>query len=117
MLPLGRWKYEPLVGKNARSGCLAVMNAAPADIEKLNTAIQNCDGTALGMAETMQDNLAGQLTILMSQLQELAISFGEILMPVIRDIVTWLQGFIDKLNGMDEGTKEMIVKIGLFRCG
>lgn len=105
---------EALVGKNAMSGFLAVMNAAPADIEKLNTAIQNCDGTALGMAETMQDNLAGQLTILMSQLQELAISFGEILMPVIRDIVTWLQGFIDKLNGMDEGTKEMIVKIGLF---
>jgi len=105
---------EALVGKNAMSGFLAVMNAAPADIEKLNSAIQNCDGTALGMAETMQDNLAGQLTILKSQLEELAISFGEILMPVIREIVTWLQGFIDKLNSMDEGTKEMIVKIGLF---
>lgn len=105
---------EALVGKNAMSGFLAVMNAAPADIEKLNNAIQNCDGTALGMAETMQDNLAGQLTILKSQLEELAISFGELLMPVIREIVTWLQGFIDKLNSMDEGTKEMILKIGLF---
>jgi len=105
---------EALVGKNAMSGFLAVMNAAPADIEKLNSAIKNCDGTALGMAETMQDNLAGQLTILKSQLEELAISFGEMLMPVIRDIVSWLQGFIDKLNSMDEGTKEMILKIGLF---
>jgi len=105
---------EALVGKNAMSGFLAVMNAAPADIEKLNSAIRNCDGTALGMAETMQDNLAGQLTILKSQLEELAISFGEMLMPVIRDIVSWLQGFIDKLNSMDEGTKEMILKIGLF---
>jgi len=105
---------EALVGKNAMSGFLAVMNAAPADIEKLNSAIRNCDGTALGMAETMQDNLAGQLTILKSQLEELAISFGELLMPVIRDIVSWLQGFIDKLNSMDEGTKEMILKIGLF---
>ena len=59
---------EALVGKNAMSGFLAVMNAAPADIEKLNNAITNCDGTAEKMVETMQDNLAGQLTILKSQL-------------------------------------------------
>lgn len=62
----------------------------------------------------MQDNLAGQLTILKSQLQELAISFGEILMPAIRQIVTWIQGFVDKLNGMDEGTKNTIITIGLL---
>ena len=37
------------------SGFLAVMNAAPGDIEKLNSAISNCDGTAEKMAATMQD--------------------------------------------------------------
>ena len=97
---------EVLVGKNAMSGFLAVMNAAPADIEKLNSAINNCDGTAEKMAETMQDNLAGQLTILKSQLEELAISIGEILMPSIRQIVGWIQGLVDWLNGLDEGTKK-----------
>lgn len=51
------------------------MNAAPQDVEKLSSAIANCDGTSLSMAETMQDNLGGQLTILKSQLEELAISF------------------------------------------
>jgi len=105
---------EAIVGKNAMSGFLAIMNAAPADIEKLNNAITNCDGTAESMAATMQDNLAGQLTILKSQLEELAISFGEILMPAIRQIVTWIQGFVDKLNGMDEGTKKMVVTIALL---
>lgn len=105
---------EALVGKNAMSGFLAVMNAAPADIEKLHGAITNCDGTAEKMAMTMQDNLGGQLTILKSQLEELAISFGEILMPAIRQIVTWVQGFVDKLNGMDEGTKKVIVTIALL---
>ena len=105
---------EAIVGKNAMSGFLAIMNAAPADIEKLNSAITNCDGTAESMAATMQDNLVGQLTILKSQLEELAISFGEILMPAIRQIVTWIQGFVDKLNGMDEGTKKMVVTIALL---
>lgn len=105
---------ESLVGKNAMSGFLALMNAAPADIEKLSSAIDNCDGTAEKMAATMQDNLMGQLTILKSQLEELAISFGEMLMPAIRSIVTKIQEFVDKLNGMDEGTREMVLKIGLL---
>ena len=112
---------ETLVGKQAMSGFLALMNAAPADIQKLETAINTCsdsmdgyNGTAEKMAAVMQDNLAGQLTILKSQLQELAISIGEILMPVIRDIVTHIQGWIDKFNSLDDGTKEMIVKIALF---
>ncbi len=105
---------QALVGKNAMSGFLALMNAAPSDIEKLNTAITNCDGKAGDMAETMQNNLEGQITILKSQLQELAISFGDILMPAIRQIVSWIQGLVDKLNGMDEGTKKTIVTIGLI---
>lgn len=105
---------ESLVGKNAMSGFLALMNAGKGDIEKLSSAIENCDGSAEKMAMTMQDNLAGQLTILKSQLQELAISFGDILMPAIRSIVSKLQGFVDKLNGMDEGTKRTIVTIALL---
>ena len=105
---------ESLVGKNAMSGFLALMNAGEGDIEKLSSAIDNCDGSAEKMAMTMQDNLAGQLTILKSQLQELAISFGDILMPAIRSIVSKLQGFVDKLNGMDEGTKRTVVTIALL---
>lgn len=105
---------ESLVGKNAMSGFLALMNAGEGDIEKLSSAIDNCDGSAEKMAMIMQDNLAGQLTILKSQLQELAISFGDILMPAIRSIVSKLQGFVDKLNGMDEGTKRTIVTIALL---
>ena len=105
---------ESLVGKNAMSGFLALMNAAPADVDKLSGAIANCDGVSEKMATTMQDNLAGQLTILKSQLQELAISFGDILMPAIRSIISKLQGFVDKLNGMDEGTKRTIVTIALL---
>lgn len=105
---------ESLVGKNAMSGFLALMQAAPADIEKLSTAIDNCDGTSEQMANTMQDNLAGQLTILKSQLEELAISFGELLMPAIREIVGWIQGFVDKLNGMDEGTRKVILTVAAF---
>lgn len=104
---------ETLVGKNAMSGFLALMNSAPGDIDKLRNAIENCDGSAEDMAAIMQDNLNGQLTILKSQLEELAISFGEMLMPVIRKVVTAVQGFVDKLNNMDEAQRKTIIIIGL----
>ncbi len=105
---------QALVGKNAMSGFLALMNAAPQDIEKLSGAISDCDGTSLKMAETMQDNLAGQLTILQSALQELAISFSDILMPTIRSIVSKIQELVDKFNGLDERTKTIIAKVAVL---
>lgn len=104
---------EALVGKNAMSGFLAVMNAAPADIDKLHKAILNSNGAAAEMAKTMQDNLAGQLTILKSQTDELAISFGTILMPKIRQLVSGVQGAVDKFNKMDDKTKNLIVSAAL----
>lgn len=105
---------ESLVGKNAMSGFLALMNAGEGDIVKLSGAIDNCNGAAQSMADTMNDNLEGQLTILKSQLQELAISFGEILLPAVKQIVGWVQGFIDVLNSLPDGVKETIVTIALI---
>ena len=104
---------ESLVGKNAMSGFLALMNAGEGDITKLSGAIDNCNGAAQSMADTMNNNLEGQLTILKSQLQELAISFGEILLPAVKSIVSFLQGFINVLNSMPDGMKQTIVTIAL----
>lgn len=128
-----------LGGARAMSGILAIANATEADYNKLTEAVDNSsqafakteqgvmplneamaqgleiieqyNGSAEAMAATMQDNAAGQFEILKSQAMELAISFGDILMPVIRDLITSLQGLMDKLNGMDEGTRETILKI------
>ena len=105
---------ETLVGKNAMSGFLALMNAAPEDIAKVSGAVNNCKDAAKNMADTMQDNLEGQLTILKSQLQELAISFGDLLMPAVRSIVSGLQRMVDVLNAMPDGVKQVIMIIALL---
>ena len=110
-----------LFGKEAMSGMLAIINGSPADFEKLSNAIDTCsdtvdgyNGTTEKMAAVMQDNLAGQVTILKSQLEELAISFSDILMPTIRSIVSRIQELVDKLNQLDPRTKETIAKIALI---
>ena len=101
-------------GQRGLSALLAMVNASDEDYSKLTNAIDASSGSAQNMADIMQDNLAGQLTILMSQLQELAISIGETLMPALMKIVEKVQAFVDWLNSLDEGTKETIVNIGLF---
>ncbi len=82
--------------------------------DDLQQSIANSGGAAQQMADTQLDNLQGQLTILKSALEGLAISFGELLMPAIKQIVGWVQKFVDWLNGMDEGTKKVVVTVALF---
>lgn len=103
-----------LVGQEAMSGFLALMNAAPQDIEKLRGAIDSANdgmGAAAEMAEIMQDNLTGQLTILKSTLEGLAISFGELMLPVIKNVVSGLQDLLTWINNLDEGQKKTIITI------
>lgn len=103
-----------IFGKNAMAGWLAIINASDNDFNKLTSAIDGCDGAAQNMAETMQDNLAGQITILKSALQELMIQIGDALMPTIRNIVARIQEFALKLQQMDEGTRNTILRLAAF---
>lgn len=82
--------------------------------DSLQKSITDSGGAAQQMADTQLDNLQGQITILKSALEGLAISFGELLMPAIKQIVGWVQTFVDWLNGLDDGTKKTIVTIGLL---
>lgn len=131
-----------LGGARAMSGLLAITNASEEDYQKLAAAIDNSsesmalladgsvvplsealasgkeiieqyDGAAAQMASTMADNAAGDLQILKSNMEALAISIGDLLTPALRDIIAGAQEFVQKLTSLDDGTKEMIVKIGL----
>jgi phage-related minor tail protein len=129
-----------LGGTRAMAGLAAIANASTEDYEQLTKAIdgssdafakladgsvvplnealasgqeiiEQYNGAAEAMAMTMQDNLNGQLTILKSQLQELAISLGDLLMPMIREFVSKIQDIVTWLNSLDDAQKEQIMQI------
>lgn len=66
-----------LGGQEAMSGLLAIVNASDADFTALQNAINNADGAAEAMAETMQNNLKGSFTILGSALEGFGIQVYE----------------------------------------
>ena len=103
-----------IFGKEAMSGALAIINASESDYEKLTKAIYDADGAADQMAATMLNNLNGQIVLLKSALEGLAIQFGEILLPYLKKFVKFIQDLVQKLQSMTTAQKESIVKWAAF---
>lgn len=100
-----------VAGEEAKKGLLAILNATSKDYDKLSLAIRNSSGSAKEMADMMNNNLSGQLTLLKSQLEGLAIQFITLVMPYLKQAVEWLSKLCDWISGLDDGTKKMIITV------
>lgn len=100
-----------LAGKEGMSGLLAIVNSSEKDWNSLNEAIYNADGTAQNMADTMNDNLQGQFTILGSTLETIALQFGDMLLPYIKKVVAKLQELATWMTNLSDEQRDMVIKI------
>ena len=79
-----------IAGMEAQKGLLSILNASEEDYNKLAEAVNNADGAAQAMSDTMLDNLQGSITLLQSAVDGVKISFGERLAPYVRGIADYL---------------------------
>ncbi len=100
-----------IFGKEAMAGMLAIINASPQDYEKLTAAINNADGAAKKMADTMQDNLSGRITSMKSKLEGVAIIVGEVLEPYMSKTVSSVTRFADAFINLDRNSQKTAVAI------
>lgn len=101
-----------LFGQEAMSGMLAIINASEGDFNKLTESIYNSEGVAQQMAETMQDNLKGKIEQLGGALETFGILIGDMIIPVITNVVEKVTGWVDKFTQMDETTRKVILVVG-----
>lgn len=87
-----------LFGKDAMAGMLAIVNASPADYQKLTDAIYNADGTAKNMADTMQDNFKGSVEQLGGSLETLGIQFYEYVQDPLKDVANSARESVDRIS-------------------
>lgn len=99
-----------LFGQEAMSGMLAIINASEDDYAKLTESIYGADGAAKQMADTMMDNLSGQLTILKSSLEGLALQLGEVILPYVKTFVSRVQQLVQWFSNLSKEQKEQVVK-------
>lgn len=103
-----------LFGKEAMSGMLAIINASDKDFNTLVKNIDNADGSAQKMADTMQNNLQGQITILKSGLEGLGIEIYESMSEPLTDAAKEAQNYVSRLTEAftEGGLSEMIEEAG-----
>ena len=94
-----------IAGTQAQKGLLAILNASESDYNKLADAINNADGAAAKMSDTMMDNLQGSITLLQSAVDGVKISFGERLSPYVRSLADWLT---DQMPAVESGLDEIM---------
>lgn len=79
--------------------------------DELSSTIDNAGDAAEQMSDTQLDNLNGQLTILMSGLEGLAIAFGEALLPLVKDVTAFIQSVVTWLNNLNDEQVQTITKV------
>ena len=94
-----------IAGTEAQKGLVAILNASEEDYNKLAEAINNADGAAASMSDTMMDNLAGSITLLQSAADGVKISFGERLSPYVRNLAEWLTA---QMPAIEQGLEEFM---------
>ena len=87
-----------LAGQEAMSGLLAIVNASGSDFDKLAGAIANADGASKKMADTMNDNLKGQIVLLGSSMESLGLAIYDGISEPMKEAVKSGIGSINELT-------------------
>ena len=102
-----------LVGTEASSGLMAILNATEEDVNKLSDATSDYNGVAKEMATIMGDTTKGNVNKLKSAFSELMIAVGEELVPIFKKCIDKITELVEWFGSLDEDTQDFIIKLGL----
>lgn len=91
-----------IAGQEGMSGLLAIVNASKKDFDDLTAAVNHSKGASEKMADTMNQNLAGKITILKSGVESLALAFYDgfkgTAQTAVEGITTSVEKMTNKVN-------------------
>lgn len=102
-----------IFGKNQMAPWLALINAAPSDLRKLNLELAKT-GTAEEMQASMMAGFGGSIERLKSGIDVFATSMGEALAPMLQIVIDKLQELTDWFNSLSPETQTTIATIGVI---
>jgi len=102
-----------LVGTEATSGFLSLMEAGPEEIDKMTKALENSSGASKDAAQKMKDNLKGSLEELGGAFETAGITIGNTLAPAIRSIASAIQNLVNWFNDLSPSMQTFITYASL----
>lgn len=109
-----------IFGTNAASAWVAVIDQGPDALDNLTKELENSDGAAATMAETMQNNAHGAMTRLQSATESVAISIGSTMLPTLADLGDSLANeaaYVSKVASEHPELTEAIIKTSVAVAG
>jgi hypothetical protein len=103
-----------LFGDRAGPAMLALIRAGGDGIRDYTTALEDCDGAAQRMAETMEGGVGGSLRELEGAVETLSITFGDLIAEALLPVIHGVTDLANWISGLDEGTQRVIVTTALF---
>ncbi|WP_423228853.1 phage tail tape measure protein [Staphylococcus haemolyticus] len=89
-----------IVGTEAASGFLALIDAGPSKLKKYSDSLKNSNGASKEAADKMKDNLKGSLEQLGGAFESLGITIGTAFAPVLRGLAKAVTFLVEKFNNM-----------------
>lgn len=109
-----------IFGTNAASAWVAVIDQGPDALDQLTKELENSDGAAAAMAETMQNNARGAMIRLQSATESVAISIGGTMLPTLADLGDSLANeaaYVSKVASEHPELTEAIIKTSFAVMG
>lgn len=103
-----------LFGDRAGPGMIALLRAGGDGIRDYTRALEDCDGAAQRMAETMEGGVGGSLRELEGAVETLSITFGDLIADALMPAIEGATSLANWLSNLDEGTQRVIVTTGLL---
>ncbi|HGL6203835.1 TPA: phage tail tape measure protein [Staphylococcus aureus] len=103
-----------IVGTEAASGFLALIEAGPDKINSYSKSLKNSNGESKKAADLMKDNLKGALEQLGGAFESLAIEVGKDLTPMIRAGAEGLTKLVDGFTHLPGWVRKASVGLALF---
>lgn len=109
-----------IFGTNAASAWVAVIDQGPDALDQLTKELENSDGAAAAMAETMQNNARGAMVRLQSATESVAISIGGTMLPTLAELGDSLANeaaYVSKVASEHPELTEAIIKTSFTVMG
>ena len=103
-----------LFGDRGGPGMIALLRAGGDGIRDYTAALEDCDGAAQRMAETMEGGVGGSLRELEGAIETLNITFGDLIADALMPAIEGATSLANWLSNLDEGTQRVIVTTGLL---
>lgn len=101
-----------MVGTEAASGFINVINAGPKALDEFTKQLQNSENAAQKMAKTIDDTARGAYNELKSALEGLGIQIGNELLPAFTELLKAGTSIVRWFGELDSGTVATTLKMG-----